>query len=79
MSDPTTTPRKRRGRPREPDFPVVSFRYDPGWLEDIDDWRRGEPDNPSRSQAIRDLLGKGLAAAYKERKQAASNEGSPRV
>jgi hypothetical protein len=60
MSDPNTVVRKRRGRPREPDFPITSFRLDPRWRQDIDEWRRGEPDNLSRSQAIRDLIMRGL-------------------
>lgn len=46
-------------------------RVDPDYLEDVDEWRRDEPGNLSRSQAMRELVLKGLRAAYKERKQAA--------
>ena len=71
MSDPNTVIRKRRGRPRVPELPVVSFRLDPDWRQDIDDWRSGEPGNLSRSDAFRLLMMRGLSAAYGERKQAA--------
>src|SRR5438309_10836819 len=38
------------------------------WQQDIDEWRSGEPGHPSRSDAIRCLIGMGLSAAYEERK-----------
>jgi hypothetical protein len=60
---------KRRGRPRVGELPVLSFRYDPDWQKDIDDWRKGEPGNLFRSQAIRDLIAMGLSAAYAARKK----------
>jgi hypothetical protein len=75
MSDPNTPGRKRRGRPRIGEFPVFSFRFNPDYLEDVDDWRREEPGNLSRSQAIRDLIMRGLSAAYDERKRAARKRG----
>jgi hypothetical protein len=34
-------------------------------------WRKGEPSNPSLSEAIRDLIMRGLSAAYAEREEAA--------
>jgi hypothetical protein len=71
MSDPNTVVRKRRGRPRIGEFPVFSFRLNPDCLEDVDDWCREEPGNLSRSQAVRELVLKGLRATYKESKQAA--------
>ena len=71
MSDPNTIVKKRRGRPCIGEFPVFSFRLNPDYLEDVDEWRRDEPGNLSRSQAMRELVLKGLRAAYKERKQAA--------
>jgi hypothetical protein len=77
MSDPNTVVKKRRGRPRIGEFPVFSFRFNPDYLEDVDDWRRGEPGNLSRSQAIRELIMRGLSAAYDERKQAARKRGQP--
>jgi len=77
MSDPNTAVKKRRGRPRIGQLPVVTFRLDPEWQRDIDDWRTSEPGNPSRSQAMRELMMMGLSAAYRERKQAESIEHTP--
>jgi len=51
--------------------PVVSFRLEPEWQQDIDEWRRGESGHPSRSEAIRLLIGMGLYAAYEDRKRTA--------
>ena len=34
----------------------------PGWLAKIDDWRRQQADLPSRAEAIRRLVEKGLSA-----------------
>jgi hypothetical protein len=39
---------------------------DPGVQEEIDHWRSLEPNNPSRSKAIRHLIVFGLAAAGEE-------------
>jgi hypothetical protein len=61
--------RKKRGRPRVGETPVVSLRLNQGSQQDIDEWRSGEPDHLSRSEAIRTLIWIGLAAAYKERKR----------
>jgi hypothetical protein len=49
---------------------MLSFRLEPEWREDIDEWRKGEPGNLSRSEAIRVLIAMGLIAAHNERKQA---------
>ena len=69
MSDSNIVIRKKRGRPRTGQTPVVSLRLEPEWQQDIDEWRHGEPDQLSRSEAIRILLGMGLSAAYEERKR----------
>jgi hypothetical protein len=45
------------------------------WQQEIDEWRSGEPDHPSRSDGIRILIAMGLSAAYAERKQAERKEG----
>jgi Arc/MetJ-type ribon-helix-helix transcriptional regulator len=74
MSDADVVIRKKRGRPRVGQTPVVSFRLAPEWQQEIDEWRSGEPDHPSRSDAIRILLAMGLSAAYAERKQAERKE-----
>jgi len=51
------------------------IRLELEWQQDIDEWRSGEPGHPSRSDAIRCLIGMGLSAAYAERKQAGRKEG----
>jgi hypothetical protein len=57
--------RKKRGRPAIGQAPVVSFRH-----EELDEWRSLEPGSPSRSEAIRLLITRGLDASYAARKQA---------
>ena len=37
------------------------MRVSPEWLEMIDDWRRTQTDIPSRAEAIRRLVEKGLS------------------
>jgi hypothetical protein len=71
MSDSNVVIRKKRGRPRIGQTPVVSFRLELVWQQE----RSGEPGHPSRSYAIRFLIGMGLSAAYAERKQAGRKEG----
>ncbi|MGA1851301.1 hypothetical protein VH570_10765 [Sphingobium sp. HT1-2] len=36
------------------------MRASPEWLQKIDDWRRQQPDIPSRAEAIRRLVDVGL-------------------
>ena len=64
MSDGNIVIRKKRGRPRAGQTPVVCLRLHQESQQDIDEWRSGEPDHLSRSDAIRTLLWMGLAAAY---------------
>src|SRR5436190_2204039 len=66
MSNSEIVRQKRRGRPKIGQLPVISFRMDPGVQEEIDHWRSLEPNNPSRSKAIRHLIIFGLAAAGEE-------------
>ena len=75
MADSNPVIRKKRGPTKDRQLPVVSFRLEPEWQQDIDEWRSGEPGHPSRSDAIRCLIGMGLSAAYEERKQAGRKEG----
>ena len=75
MTDSNHVIRKKRGRPRIGQIPVVSFRLEPEWRQEIDEWRSGEPGHPSRSDAVRMLIGMGLSAAYEERKRAERKEG----
>jgi hypothetical protein len=66
----------RRGqRPPIGQTPVVSLRLQPEWQQGIDEWRRGEPGQLSRSDAIRILFGMGLSAAYEERKREGREDG----
>ena len=41
---------------------VFQMRASEEWLRKIDDWRRQQPDIPSRAEAIRRLVDKGLSA-----------------
>ena len=52
--------RKKLGRPATGQNPALTFRLTPRFIEVIDDWRSRERDKPSRSEAIRWLISKGL-------------------
>jgi hypothetical protein len=39
---------------------AFQMRVSPEWLATIDDWRRQQPDLPSRAEAIRRLVEKAL-------------------
>src|SRR5206468_12409526 len=67
MSDSNVVIRKKRGRPRTGQDPVLSFRWGLDFKEAIDRWRAGEPHKPSRSEAIRWLIGQGLSFRPKTR------------
>jgi hypothetical protein len=69
MSDSNATIGKRRGRPAIGQDPVLSVRMHRLYLEAIDEWRHTDPDKPSRSEALRLFIAKGLEAAYSERKK----------
>jgi hypothetical protein len=75
MSDGNIVIRKNRGRPRAGQTPVVCLRLNQESQQDIDEWRSGEPDHLSRSDAIRTLIWLGLAAAYEERKRDGRKDG----
>lgn len=45
-------------KPKSGRFEMVT---PPGWMERIDAWRRDQPDLPTRAEAIRRLVDKGLA------------------
>jgi len=54
---------KRRGRPAGRTFSdTVQLRIEPQMAQAIDEWRRQEPDLPSRSEAIRRLVEEALKA-----------------
>src|SRR5438876_9128246 len=67
MSDSNVVIRKKRGRPRTGQDPVLSFRWGLDFKEAIDRWRAGEPHKPSRSEAIRWLIGQCLHVELKQR------------
>src|SRR5438034_10275877 len=69
MSDSNVVIRKKRGRPRTGQDPVLSFRWGLDFKEAIDRWRAGEPHKPSRSEAIRWLIGQGLHVELKTGRQ----------
>jgi len=39
---------------------VFQMRVSAGWLKLVDDWRRKQPDLPSRAEAVRRLVERGL-------------------
>ena len=73
MLKPNAVLRKRRGRLATGQDPVVSFRLSVEYKQTIDSWRSMERDKPSRSEAIRWLIGKGLDVE-KRRRQSGSNQ-----
>jgi hypothetical protein len=69
MSNSNVVLRKKRGRPAIGQDPVLTFRLSPHFKQAIDDWRSTEPDKPSRSEAIRWLIGTGLKAEREARRK----------
>jgi Arc/MetJ-type ribon-helix-helix transcriptional regulator len=59
--------RKKRGRPPTGQDPVTAVRLSPVLKSQIEDWAKQQPDNPSRSEAIRRLVKLALAAKAKRR------------
>jgi hypothetical protein len=61
--------KKSRGRPKSTGTgTLVGARWQPATLTAIDEWRRGQPDIPSRTEAIRRLVEIALAAESGTRK-----------
>ena len=54
---------KKRGRPATGRGKTVGVRCHNSLLESIDEWRRSEPDRPTRARAIRRLVERALATA----------------
>ena len=48
---------------------MLTFRLPTHFKQTIDDWRSAEPDKPSRSEAIRWLIGQGLDVELKKREK----------
>jgi hypothetical protein len=49
--------------------PLRAFESKSGFKQAIDDWRSKEPRKPSRSEAIRWLIGQGLEVELKKREK----------
>jgi len=60
------TTKRRRGRPpgRSQDKPFM-MRVNDEFLQLVDGWREGKPDEPSRAEAIRQLVKLGLTVKGK--------------
>ena len=69
MSNSNVVLQKRRGRPTTGQDPVVTFRLGVEYKKAIDHWRSMERDKPSRSEAIRWLIGQGLEVELKKREK----------
>jgi Arc/MetJ-type ribon-helix-helix transcriptional regulator len=69
MAKSITVLRKRRGRPPTGQDPVTAVRLSPALKSQIEDWAKQQPDNPSRSEAIRRLVKLALAAKAKQRRR----------
>ena len=65
--------RTKRGRPRVDTAPVT-LRFGRADIKEIDDWRRVDPDLPSRTEAIRRLVKRGLIVKWKGRKSLRPNQ-----
>jgi len=57
--------KKTRGRPPTGQDPVTAVRLPPALKLQIEGWAKQQPDNPSRSEAIRRLVQLALAANAK--------------
>jgi hypothetical protein len=55
-------PPPKQRRPSAGANPAIGVRMPPDELDAVDDWRRGQPDLPSRPEAIRRLVSRALAA-----------------
>ena len=47
----------------------INARYDRSLLKRVDDWRRRQPNIPGRSEALRELVRRGLKAEQKTAKK----------
>jgi hypothetical protein len=62
-----TQKKKKPGRPATGQIPGRSIRLPPEIWAAIDDWRREQPDIPTRTESIRRLLAKALGSGTKSR------------
>jgi hypothetical protein len=47
---------KKRGRPATGKEPMLAFRASPAFTAEVEAWAKRQPDNPSRSEALRRLV-----------------------
>jgi hypothetical protein len=57
--------KRRPGRPATGNDPMMGFRMPDELKAEIDNWAAEQPDQPSRSEAMRRLMKLGLAACAK--------------
>jgi hypothetical protein len=72
MSTKKVLPKKKRGRPATGKDPVSAIRLSLPLRTAIENWANQQPDKPSRSEAIRQLVEFALKA--KSRKNTAGNK-----
>jgi hypothetical protein len=65
MSTKKVVPKKKRGRPATGKDPVSAIRLSPALRSAIETWAKQQPDKPSRSEAIRQLVEFALKAKSK--------------
>src|SRR5262245_34356694 len=61
--------RKKRGRPGTGRAPVTGVRLTSEVRANVDKWAAAQPDQPSRSEAIRRLVELGLAVSWSTRRR----------
>ena len=54
---------KKRGRPATGQDPVTAIRLSKKMRTSVDEWARQQPDRPTRSEAIRQLVEQAISAA----------------
>jgi hypothetical protein len=47
---------KKRGRPATGKDPILTLRAPPAFTAEVEAWAKRQPDNPSRSEALRRLV-----------------------
>jgi hypothetical protein len=74
MNKSISVNKKSRGRPKKKGgvFPVTAVRLPPALGADVDKWAGSQPDEPTRSEAIRRLVELGLAVKTKPKQPAAA-------
>jgi hypothetical protein len=63
MSIQKVIPKKKMGRPATGRDPIRTFRLSDEKVAEIDAWAARQPDNPSRSEALRRLIDLGIEAS----------------